>query len=72
VPHHFVEFNWKVRTVELLQGDFAKLRELLDPSSCREVTVQVRRKVRSSGGQELSIGITRSVFLLVDRHIGSL
>jgi hypothetical protein len=28
-------------------------------------------KVRSSGGQEPSIGITRSVVLLVDRHIGS-
>jgi hypothetical protein len=51
----------KKRTDEILRGDFAKFRGSLDLAGARKATVQERKKVRSSEGQEPSIGITRSV-----------
>jgi hypothetical protein len=51
----------KKRTDEFLQGDFAKLRGPLDLAEVQEGYSAEVEEVRSSEGQEPSIGITRSV-----------
>jgi hypothetical protein len=55
-PHHPVEFNRKGRTVEFLQGDFVRIRGLLDRVELQEGYSVSVEKVRSSGGQERRSG----------------